>query len=160
MATTRRFLLHVASHDLLPDRYRNRLLRRAGVEIADSALVFSGVRLLGRAPVQIGTGSFVNHDCVLDAAASIRIGARVSLGNRVMLLTSDHETADPEQRGGPRKLSPIDIGDGAWVGAGALVLAGVTVGAGAVVAAGSVVNKDCAPHALYAGVPAKLVRLL
>ena len=40
----------------------------------------------------------------------------------------------------------------------ALVLAGTKVGEGAVVGAGAVVTKDCLPHGVYVGNPAKLVR--
>lgn len=46
---------------------------------------------------------------------------------------------------------------GATIGANATVVCGVTIGRYAFVAAGAVVNRDVAPHALVAGVPARQI---
>jgi acetyltransferase-like isoleucine patch superfamily enzyme len=53
---------------------------------------------------------------------------------------------------------PIEIGNDVWIGLQSIILDGVKIGDGAVVAAGSVVTKDIPPYAIFAGVPAKLVR--
>jgi UDP-2-acetamido-3-amino-2,3-dideoxy-glucuronate N-acetyltransferase len=45
----------------------------------------------------------------------------------------------------------------ASIGSNATILAGVTIGEGALVAAGAVVTHDVPPHALVAGVPAKVI---
>ena len=63
-------------------------------------------------------------------------------------------------RGGAAAAEPVNIGAGSWLGANVTVLPGVNIGNGAVVAAGSVVIRDCVSHGLYAGVPAKLVKVL
>ena len=76
------------------------------------------------------------------------------------LITSDHELGGELQRMGRFRTAPIMIGEGVWIGARTLVLPGVTIGDGCVVAAGAVVTADLDPHALYAGVPARLVRRL
>ena len=135
-------------------------MRHLGVEIDKSSMVFSGARIVGHGKLRIGAGAFINHGCVLDCGADITIGRNAALGNEVMLLTSHHQMADPARRAGPRQLLPIVIGDGAWLGARVVVLAGVTIGAGAVVGAGSVVTRDCKPHHLYLGSPAREVRPL
>ena len=46
------------------------------------------------------------------------------------------------------------------IGSKSLLLAGVTIGEGSVIAAGAVVSKDCVPHGVYVGCPAKLTRVL
>lgn len=56
--------------------------------------------------------------------------------------------------------APVVIADKAWIGFNATVLKGVTIGEGAVVAACSVVTRDVPPHALVAGNPARVVRML
>lgn len=145
---------------LCPDRYRGRLLRRAGVDIHPSALVFSGLRLVGSATVTICEGAFINHDCLLEASADIWIGPRVSLGNEVAVLTSEHDHSDPRQRGGSRRLHPVRIEAGVWLGARSTVLPGVTIGEGCVIGATSLVTSDCASHGLYVGAPARRVREL
>lgn len=50
------------------------------------------------------------------------------------------------------------IGHDVWVGVGACIKAGITIGNGAIIGAGAVITKDVPPYAIYAGVPAKLVR--
>ncbi len=52
----------------------------------------------------------------------------------------------------------MTIGDGAWIGSGAVIMPGVSIGAGAVIGANSLVTKDCAPHTLHLGSPARHVR--
>ncbi len=153
-------LLYLAAHTLTPIRVRRRLYRRLGISIADSAVVFAGVRVIGGAPLHIGEESFINYECMLDADAEITLGDRVSIGNRVMLITNSHDMNNPSHRAGARRVAPIKIGDGAWIGAGAIILGGVTIGEGVVVGAGSVVTRDCDAHSLYVGTPARLVRRL
>lgn len=55
------------------------------------------------------------------------------------------------------QVVPTTVEDGASIGANATILCGLTIGKNAMVAAGSVVTRDVPPHALVAGVPAKVV---
>jgi maltose O-acetyltransferase len=80
------------------------------------------------------------------------------MGYDVMLLTVDHELGESGQRCGRRVYRAICIEDGAWIGSRAVILPGVRIGKGSVVAAGAVVTRNVPPHALVAGVPARLVR--
>jgi acetyltransferase-like isoleucine patch superfamily enzyme len=57
-------------------------------------------------------------------------------------------------------MSPIRIGDKAWLGLNVLVLKGVTIGDGSVVAAGSVVTRDVPEWTLVGGNPARVIREL
>jgi maltose O-acetyltransferase len=77
-----------------------------------------------------------------------------------MILTSTHELDIREHRAGPIRLSPVSIGDGAWLGPRCIVLPGATVGAGAIVNPGAVVNKDVAPHTRVGGIPATQLDVL
>ncbi|MDD2689720.1 MAG: acyltransferase [Candidatus Omnitrophica bacterium] len=58
------------------------------------------------------------------------------------------------------KCEGSTIRRGASIGSGAVILCGVEVGEGAVVGAGSVVVEDVPPHAVIAGVPARVLRSL
>jgi maltose O-acetyltransferase len=52
------------------------------------------------------------------------------------------------------------VGDGSWIGANVTILPGVTIGKDCVIGAGAVVTSDCAPNTVYAGVPARPIRML
>ena len=145
-----------ASHRIAPQR-RARLLRRAGLDVAEGASVHPGCYFFG-ADVAIADGAWVAHRSYFDTRARIEVGRRAYLGYEVMLCTSGHRIGPPERRAGDYQADPIVIGDGAWVGARTVVLGGVTVGAGSIVAAGAVVTGDCEPGGLYAGVPARRVK--
>ena len=58
----------------------------------------------------------------------------------------------------PRKVAPVNIKRGAWLGAGCIILPGVTIGEYSIVAAGSVVINDVEKESLYAGNPAKKIK--
>jgi UDP-2-acetamido-3-amino-2,3-dideoxy-glucuronate N-acetyltransferase len=54
-------------------------------------------------------------------------------------------------------LLPTRVKQGASLGSGAVILGGVTIGEHATVGAGAVVTQDVQPHAVVAGVPARLL---
>lgn len=156
----REVLAQLAAHALIPPGLRIRLLRVAGVLFEADALVFSGLRVAGEGRLWIGRGAFINHDCLIDCAADVRIGRHVALGNRVSLVTSGHEMGGSEARAGRRVLRTITVGDGAWLGANVTVLGGAHIGAGSVVGAGAVVTRDIPANTLWSGVPARQIREL
>jgi hypothetical protein len=53
----------------------------------------------------------------------------------------------------------IVIEDDVWIGHGVIILSPTCIGRGAIVAAGSVVTSDIPRYAIFAGVPARLVRM-
>lgn len=55
-------------------------------------------------------------------------------------------------------MSPVKIGDKAWLGFNSVVLKGVAIGEGAIIGAGSVVTKDVPPYTIVAGNPARIIR--
>lgn len=58
-----------------------------------------------------------------------------------------------------RRARPVSIGHDVWIGHGAVIMPGVTIGNGAVVGANAVVTRDVAPFEIFAGVPAKKLKL-
>ncbi len=108
--------------------------------------------------MSVAAGSTIAYQGYFDFAAPIRIGERVRVGPRTMILTGAHEIGDRTRRGGDLTPRPVTVGDGCWLGAGVTVLPGVTVAPGCVVGAGAVVTRDTAPDGVYAGVPARRVR--
>lgn len=146
----------IGGSNAMPRPARAAIYRLMGVHV-QTMNIFSGCRITSPR-LTLGAGTFLNHECYLDAAdGSIEIGRNCLLSPRVMILASTH---DLESGGPSRKSHPTRtvVGDGVWLGAGSVVLPGVTIADDCVIAAGAVVSKDCASGGLYAGVPAQRVR--
>lgn len=144
--------------NLLPRGLRWRALLFAGLDVGRSTINAGG--FYGGREIAIGEGCFINHRVFLDNAAPITIGKNVSFGPEVVVITGSHVLGDGERRAGRPLAAPVEINDGAWIGARATILPGVTIGSGALVAAGALVNRDVTADTLVAGVPAEVVREL
>lgn len=145
-------------------RLRAYLLRMAGFQIGRGTVMWGTPMITGSGDLysrlRIGCDCWFNVGCFFNLGATITIGDRVSFGHQVMVMTDSHVIGDRKRRAGPLEALPVQINDGAWVGARATILPGVTIGEGVVVAAGAVVTKSVAPHLLVGGVPARPIREL
>jgi maltose O-acetyltransferase len=154
----RLLLLFVAPSRLLGSRGRVAVLRRCGLRVGPEVIISPGIQFLSE-DVLIGHAAFINRGCLIDALWSpIVIGERVYIGQQVRILTASHKIGPGSQRAGASVQEPVTISAGTWIGAGATILPGVTIGEGCVIAAGAVVTRDCAPHGLYGGLPARRIR--
>ncbi|GAA1822190.1 acyltransferase [Microlunatus capsulatus] len=143
---------------LTPRHLRWALLKAYGVRLERASV---GARCwFGSRDVTIGRSAYVNRGVFFDGIGPIRVGKRVHLGMEVMILTGSHSIGGPDCRAGALSAAPVVIEDGAWIGARAVLMPGAVVGRGSVVAAGSVVTGTCDPDTLYAGVPARKIRVL
>ena len=129
------------------------------IRLGDEVALDRGVVLLADGNIQIGAHSYINRYTIIDAHQSIQIGTRCMIGPHCYITDGNHGT----KLGVPIaqqavEASPVEIGDGVWIGANVNILAGVTIGDGAVIGAGSVVTRDIATNAVAAGVPAKHIR--
>jgi maltose O-acetyltransferase len=134
-------------------RLRTWALRACGVRIGSASFVWGRPTLLGQGPIasrlRIGRECGFNDGCLFDLAAPVTIGDRVAVGHQVRFLTR----RDPAEAvmASASRAAPIEVGDGAWLGARCTILAGVTIGAGSVIGAGVTVRENVAPHTLVTG---------
>lgn len=157
--TYRNVVVNSLSASLLMPRHARWLVLRAfGVKI-ERASVAAGC-FFGGHEVSVGAGTYVNHAVFFDGSAPIRIGERVHIGMQACILTGSHELGSRTCRAGALIAKPVVIEDGCWIGARAVIMPGVTIREGTVIAVGAVVTSDCEPNAIYAGVPARKVRVL
>jgi|GEM_PF-1240115 len=124
----------------------------------------------------VAAGAELGEGCVVGAFCFVAAGARVGRGARIQSHTSvwDGVTLEADVFVGPaaaftnvrhpRAAFPraprwdrTVVERGATIGAHATLVAPVRVGAEAVVAAGAVVTRDVPPHAIVAGVPARII---
>jgi acetyltransferase-like isoleucine patch superfamily enzyme len=135
-------------------KLRHLAYRRMGMRLAVHTCVHRGVEVRDAWNIEVGEGSIIGFDCILDGRSGIRIGRHVNLSSNAALWTLQHDHRDPDF--GPVG-GPIMIGDRAWISFRSTVLPGVTIGEGAVIAAGAVVTQDVPPFAIVAGMPARVV---
>jgi len=120
----------------------------------------------------MGGNSNLSKDLVADDFSYIgpncNIGPRVHIGkytmfaNNISIIGSDHIISNPNTPiifSGRPELKDTIVGDDVWVGAFSIIMAGVSIGTGAIIGAGSVVTKDVPPYTIFAGVPAKFIKM-
>lgn len=123
-------------------------------------------------------GAEIGEECTLGqnvfVAKGVRVGRGCKIQNNVSLyegvILEDYVFVGPSavftNVRTPRAAFPRNrsedylktvVRKGATIGANATIVCGVTIGEWAFVAAGAVVTKDVPPHALVAGVPARVI---
>jgi len=153
------FLVNVAAASAFVTVGRRRRCYRLGGIDVNSTDFRPGCRFESDR-VAFGPGGMVNEGCYFENREHIDIGARCFLGPQVMIITSSHLIGGPDKRAGTYSGQTVTIGDGCWLGARAMILPGVTIGEGCVIAAGAVVVRDCEPHGMYGGIPARKLKSL
>ncbi len=129
------------------------------------AVIGPGCRFEGE--VGIGAFSTVSPDCHF--SGTITVGRYTQFGPKCVVVASDHPTDTMTPYSNARLFegrlkalhrdAPVTIGDGVLVGASSVILPGSAIGRGTIIGAGSIVRGPCRPYGLYAGNPARLVRM-
>lgn len=102
----------------------------------------------------------------LIAHSNLTIGNNVKIGGGTCIYTSDFHSLNPQIRQDPladkknKKSAPVRICDNVFIGAHCIILKGVTIGENSIIGAGSVVTKSIPSNQIWAGNPAKLIKLI
>lgn len=138
-----------------PVEIRELLSRIWGQELDDTVRMFPPFYTAFGKLTKVGKGVFINFGCTFLDRGGITLEDDVFVGPNAQLITENH----PEQPSKRRNVyaNPINIKEGAWIGAGAIVLPGVTIGRHSIVAAGAVVTKDVPDNTIVAGTPARII---
>lgn len=106
--------------------------------------------------IRLGSGVFLNFNCVILDVVEVSIGDGTQIGPAVQIYTADHPRDPQERQGGLEFGRPVRIGRNAWIGGGAIILPGITIGDDAVIGAGAVVTRDVPAGATALGNPARV----
>ena len=104
--------------------------------------------------------SYIGPNCII--GPKVNIGRFTMLANNVSIIGGDHEFNDPSTPiifSGRPELKETFIGEDVWIGAFSIIMMGVKIGNGAIIGAGSVVTKDIPAYSIFAGVPAKFIKM-
>lgn len=108
----------------------------------------------------IGDGSYIGHFCHFYASGKIEIGKKVLIADKVYLSDNLHSYKNIDEAiidQPVKQLSPVIIGDGAWLGENVCVI-GACVGKNSVVGANAVVTKDIPDYCVAVGAPAYVIK--
>ena len=139
---------------LVSYRFKVAVLRWFGAEIGEGLVLKPGVHVKHPWRLRIGDNCWVGERAWIDNMEDVTLGSNVVVSQGAYLCTGNHDWSDPVMPLAPR---PIEVEDGAWVGAFARVAPGTTIAAGSVIALGGVVFSDTEPWGIYRGNPAERV---
>ena len=137
--------------ELLFDRWEraSKLGFSQGSSIYNNSFVFGDV--------SVGKESWIGPYTVLDGSGKITIGAYCSISSGVHIYTHDTVKWALSMGKIEKRLAPVKIGDGCYIGSQSIISPGVTIGDRSVVAANCFVNKDVLPNTIVAGTPARRI---
>lgn len=124
-----------------------------GCTLQDGVFIGPFVEIQGNSVV--GRGSKIQSHCFI--CEYVTIGENCFIGHGVMFANDMFRSGRPNPD--RNAWGRITLGDNVSVGSGATILA-VNICDGAVIGAGSVVTKDIVRKGVYAGNPARLIRML
>lgn len=161
------------------------LLRLHGAKVGRRLRVEAGVRFryaLHRG-ITIGNDVYISQNCCFDTPPgitlsigdfvsfnigvfiggnnAIAIGNNVLVGEYTSIRDSTHGMAlcDVPINRQPMHSAPVHIADNVWIGRGVCILPGVNIAEGAVIGANAVVTHDAQANGIYAGIPARFLRM-
>jgi acetyltransferase-like isoleucine patch superfamily enzyme len=157
-----RGVLLIGLANLLPDLLcftviRPILWRMAGVKLDDysNTVIRAGVFTEYPSNLIIGKNFQINRNSYLDTNGPIVIGDHVTISLNCSVLTISHSGRSHEID----VIAPVVIKDHCLIYANCTILPGAVLEEGVVLAAGSVLKGATKPWSVYAGVPAKLIKV-
>lgn len=131
------------------------LLKIFGAQIGKGVIIKPAVNIKYPWKLIIGDYSWIGERTWIDNLDNVSIGKHVCISQGAMLLTGNHNY---KKASFDLIVKPIELHDGAWVGARALVAPGVIVETHAVLSALSVATTNLLAFTVYQGNPAVAIR--
>ena len=134
------------------------LLRAFGAKIHFGAHVYSSVKIWAPWNLEMKQGSCLGPQVICYNQAMVTLDKNAIVSQYVYLCTAGHQIDDPISAESGLIVTPITIGENAWIGTRAYINMGVEIGEGAVVGATASVFKDVEPWTVVGGNPAKFIK--
>lgn len=153
--------LKIGKHPKMPYMPRFRW-RKGTITIGDRISTRCGVVVDAQGgAIEIGSHVSLNDYTVLLGNGGIRIGDDVRIAAHVVMASFEHgfDAVDVPIRRQAIIRKPIVVEDDVWIGAGAKILGGAHISKGCVIGANAVVKGRTVPYGVYAGAPARLIKM-
>lgn len=139
----------------LPYAWKSAILRSFGAIIGRGVVIKPRVTIKYPWRLRIGEYAWIGEQVWIDNLDDVMIGAHACISQGALLLTGNHNFSS---KSFDLMVKPIEIADGAWVGAKCVVTQGVKIGSHAVLAVGSVTSIDLEDYCIYRGNPAEKLK--
>jgi putative colanic acid biosynthesis acetyltransferase WcaF len=136
--------------------WRNFLLRGFGATIGKGSHIYPTARIWAPWNLHCEDHVTIADDAVVYNPDILTMRSHAIVSQQAYLCGATHDYENPAF---PLISFPTTLGAYSWVCARATVMPAVNVGEGAILALGSVAAKDLSPWTVYAGVPAKPVKV-
>jgi putative colanic acid biosynthesis acetyltransferase WcaF len=139
-----------------PYGFKRFLLVLFGAKVGKGLVIKIKVRIKNPWYLEIGDNCWIGESVWIDNLEFVEIADNVSISQGAMLLTGNHDYTVSTF---PYRLGRITLRDGVWIGARSIVCPGVICESHSILTANSVATKNLEPYNIYAGNPAKFVRV-
>lgn len=140
--------------------FRYVLLKSLAKECGDNVAIYPYVIILGVENLRVGSNVSFHPFSYVDATGEVSIGDDVSIAHGSTIMSTEHHFENleiPIRDQGSYKAAVV-IENDVWVAAGCKILAGSTMRNGSILAAGAVLKAEVPAKAIFAGVPARLLK--
>lgn len=131
------------------------LLRAFGAKVGKGVVIKPCVNIKYPWKLEIGDYSWIGEEVWIDNLDEVVIGANCCISQGAMLLCGNH---DYKRTDFQLIVKPINIEEGAWIGAKSVVCPGVNVKSHAVLSVQSTASSDLENYSIYKGNPAKKIK--
>jgi putative colanic acid biosynthesis acetyltransferase WcaF len=138
-----------------PSALKSSLLRLFGAKVGRGVVIKPKVNIKFPWFLELGDSVWLGEGAWIDNLTHVRVGSHVCISQGAYILTGNH---DYKSAAFDLVVSPVEIEEGAWVGAKAIVCPGTILRTHAVITAGSVISKEAKAWTVYSGNPARPVR--
>lgn len=142
-------------------RFRGWLYSFGMKECGKDFQVTSDSMLKGLENIKVGNNCFIGNKTIIFGSGEVIIKDEVMFAPNSVIISGNHTQINGSYRYGKPNSGKIEIGKGSWVGSNTTVVMNSYLPSGSILGANSFLNKKFKEQgALYAGVPAKFIKVL
>ena len=139
-----------------------RIRENGKIFIKDYCVFEDSVRIVSsqQGKIKICEGVSIGKNTIINGGADLTINALSMVGSNVSIGSSEHKySRDRYIKSQGFYYQTVEIGEDVMIGAGATILRGTKIANGCVISSNSLISGKTKGFGIYAGVPAKIIRM-